>query len=297
MGSFINHVIGSTGVIAIFGLIFFIIGLRHANSIFNWIESQTFGTRNYVLDKLTLLFIEIPSEKITWVVLALSIIPAVLVFGLFAIYNHFIIGIIFTVIVALIGQRLPKPIVNFLVARRVKQYHAQMVDALQLLSNGIRAGMSMLQSIGMIVDEMMPPISQEFGLVLQQNRIGVPIEECLDNLAKRVPLEDNQMFVTAINILKESGGNLAEIFDTIVVVIRERIRLQQKIDTFTAQNRTQGIIIFLMPFVLGIIFTLNDPASMEKVFRSPIGLLMVGAALFLQFLGGALIWKILNIKL
>lgn len=81
----------------------------------------------------------------------------------------------------------------------------QMVDALQLLSNGVRAGLSVPQAVGMIVDEMPAPISQEFNVLLQQNRIGMPLEECFENLAKRVPLEDNDMFVSAVNILRETG--------------------------------------------------------------------------------------------
>ena len=77
-------------------------------------------------------------------------------------------------------------------------------------------------------------------MILQQNKIGVPLEECLDNLAKRVPTQDNDMFVASVNILRETGGNLAEVFDTIVFVIRERVRLKQKIDTYVAQGMFKG---------------------------------------------------------
>ena len=173
----------------------------------------------------------------------------------------------------------------------------QMVDALQLLSNGVRAGLSVPQAIGMIVDEMPAPISQEFNILLQQNRIGMPLEECFENLAKRVTLEDNDMFVSAVNILRETGGNLAETFDTIVDVIRERVRLQQKVDTFTAQGMFQGMTIGAMPYMLGFVYYLQDPNSMTPLFTTPVGLIMLFLAVVLDIAGIYVIMKIVKIKI
>ena len=116
---------------------------------------------------------------------------------------------------------------------------------------------------------MSPPISQEFKRVLDENSLGQPLEECLENLAKRVPLDENDMFVTSVNILRESGGNLADIFSTITDVIRERIRLQQKIDTYTAQSKVQATIISMMPTGMLLVYTASDPGSMGKVFSKP----------------------------
>ena len=172
-----------------------------------------------------------------------------------------------------------------------------MVDALQLLSNGVRAGLSVPQAIGMIVDEMPAPISQEFNILLQQNRIGMPLEECFENLAKRVTLEDNDMFVSAVNILRETGGNLAETFDTIVDVIRERVRLQQKVDTFTAQGMFQGMTIGAMPYMLGFVYYLQDPNSMTPLFTTPVGLIMLFLAVVLDIAGIYVIMKIVKIKI
>jgi tight adherence protein B len=172
-----------------------------------------------------------------------------------------------------------------------------MVDGLQLLANGIRAGLSVPQALGMIVDEMPAPISQEFNIILQQNRIGVPLEECFENLATRVPTEDNDMFVSSVNILRETGGNLAETFDTIVDVIRERVRLQQKIDTYTAQGMFQGMVIGAMPYALGFIYYMQDPKSMTPLFTTPIGLTMLFFAVGLDALGLYVIMKIVKIKI
>jgi tight adherence protein B len=155
----------------------------------------------------------------------------------------------------------------------------------------------MNQAIGMVVDEMPPPISQEFGVILQQNRVGVPLEECLENLAVRVPIQDNEMFVSSVNILKETGGNLAEVFDTIVDVIRERVRLQQKLDTYVAQGLFQGATVFSMPYVIGGLYALSNPKSMAPMFTTPLGIILLVVALALDFIGGFIILKIVRIKL
>ena len=144
---------------------------------------------------------------------------------------------------------------------------------------------------------MPPPISDEFNIILQQNRIGSPLEECFENLAKRVPTEDNDMFVSSVNILRETGGNLAETFDTIVGVIRERIRIKQKIDTLVAAGMFQGYTIAAMPFVIGAIFASSDPAGMSRVFTHPLGIILMIAAVLFDVIGLFVIMKIVKIKI
>lgn len=289
--------LGAEGIVVVIGLMTFIFSIRYSHNIFQWIEDQTFGTRTFILEKLEFLFIEVKPEHITYGLLAISVGAGSITFLLFAAMGRWIIGFMLAVLISFLGFKIPKPIMNYLVERRIKKYSNQMVDALTLLANGIRAGLSVPQSIGMVVDEMPEPVSQEFNLILQQNKIGVPLEECFDNLAKRLPTEDNDMFVSSINILRETGGNLAEVFDTIVSVIRERIRLQQKIDTYTAQGMFQGATIFCMPFAIGTIYAVSDPESMVPLFTTPIGLLFLVIALLLDFAGGFIILKIVKIKL
>ncbi|MDO9183045.1 MAG: type II secretion system F family protein, partial [Bacteriovorax sp.] len=270
---------------------------KYSVNIFDWIEQQTYGTRSYIMEKLEFLFIEISKDNLTYILLGSSVGLGAFVFLLFGILGSWIAGVVLGLFLAFIGFKAPKVIVNFLIERRIKAYSLQMVDALQLLANGIRAGLSVPQSLGMIVDEMPAPISQEFNIILQQNRIGMPLEECFENLAKRVPTEDNDMFVSSINILRETGGNLAETFDTIVDVIRERIRLQQKIDVFTQQGMFQGMVIGAMPYALGLIYYLQDPASMTPLFTTAIGLVMLFFALLLDLAGIYVIMKIVKIKI
>ncbi len=288
--------IGRNGLIFVVGMMVFVLAYKYSINIFDWVERQTYGTRAYITEKLEFLFIEIPQDRLTYILLASSVGLGFFIFLLIGIVGSWIVGAILGAVTAFIGFKAPRWIVDFLVEKRIKAYSGQMVDALQLLANGIRAGLSVPQAIGMIVEEMPAPISQEFNVLLQQNRIGMPLEECFENLAKRVPLEDNDMFVSSINILRETGGNLAETFDTIVDVIRERVRLQQKVDTFVAQGMFQGMTIGAMPFLLGLVYYLQDPNSMTPLFTTPVGLIMLFVALLFDLAGFFVILKIVKIK-
>jgi tight adherence protein B len=186
--------------------------------------------------------------------------------------------------------------VDFFENKRKKKYAIQMVDSLNLLANGLRAGLTMPQAIGMVVDEMPPPVSQEFNLVLQQAKIGVPLDEALENLKKRVYTEDNEMFVTSVNILRETGGNLAETFDTIVMVIRERVRLQLKIETYVAQGKVQAYIIGSMPFAMILLFGSGDPEYFPLLFGTILGVIALIVICGMVALGMWVIFKIIDIK-
>lgn len=284
-------------MIAVVGIMFFILAYVYSHRLFNWIESQTYGTRSYIMEKLELLFIEMKPEHVTYILLFLSFGLGFIVLILFGIFSHWLAGFLFAILLSFLGWKIPKPFINMLIERRLKAYQNQMVDAMTLLANGIRAGLTVPQAIGMVVSEMPAPISQEFNLLLQQNKIGVPLDECFENLAKRVPTEDNDMFVSSVNILRETGGNLAEVFDTIVGVIRERVRLQQKIDTYTAQGMFQGATIASMPFAIGGIYFVTDPSSMMLLFTNPLGIIMAVVALCLDMAGVFVILKIVKIKI
>ncbi|MCT4642616.1 MAG: type II secretion system F family protein [Bacteriovoracaceae bacterium] len=294
--NFLTDVFGKMGVAVAIGLIFFLYTYRNAVKLFDWIEDQTYGTRDYILTKLELLHIEIEPNRITYILLFMSVGLSILVIGIFALMGKIILGLFLGGVLSVIGWKSPRKIMDFLVERRIKAYSFQMTDALQLLSNGLRAGLSVPQSIGMVVDELPPPISQEFNTILQQTKIGVPLEEAFDNLVERVPTDDNQMFVSSVNILRETGGNLAEVFDTICDVIRERVKLLQKIDTMTAQGKFQGIIIGCMPFALFGVFAAGDPTLAPRMFSHPAGIVIFTAACILDFIGLFLIFKIIKIK-
>ena len=293
--SILFSLLGKTGIMLFVGGIIFATVYKNSVNLFEWIENHTFGTRDYIIEQLERIFIKVEPKKITILLLSISFGLALLVILVFGLLVSFELGIILGIVLGFVGWRIPRPAVDYLVKRRMGIYEGQMVDALGLMSNGIRAGLSIPQCLSMVADELPAPVSEEFRLMLQENKIGVPLNECFDNLLKRIPVPDNEMFVTAVNILRETGGNLAETFDTIVDVIRERVKVKQKIESFITQGKMQGIVIFCMPFGMGAVYTVSDPESMARVFSHPLGIAMIAGAFILNLTGGYVIYKIIQI--
>jgi tight adherence protein B len=198
-------------------------------------------------------------------------------------------------IVTVVGWKVPKPIIEMLYQKRVRKFTVQMIDGLSLMSNGMKSGLSVVQAMSLVVQELPDPIRQEFNLVLNENKLGVSIEEAFNNLAKRIQCDDVEMFVTSVNILKETGGNLAETFDTITSTIRERIKLEQKIDAMTAMGRMQGMILLAVPAVLGGIIYTSDPDFMRPLFTTTLGWIIIMVVLTLEFVAYFMISRIVKI--
>lgn len=289
-------VLGMKGVLFGIGLAVFAYAYVNSLKLFSWIDDQTYGTRDYILKKFEIMFIEVDPNKITIVLLIMSFGMGILTFCILAFLGKVPLAIFLGIVVLILGWKSPRHIVDHFELRRKRKYQMQMVDALNLLANGLRAGLTMPQAIGMVVDELPPPVSQEFNLVLSQAKIGVPLDEALENLKKRVYTEDNEMFVTSVNILRETGGNLAEVFDTIVLVIRERVRLQLKIETYIASGKIQAYIIGAMPFAMIVMFGSGDPDYFPLLFGTVLGIIALIVICGMVGLGMWVIMKIINIK-
>ncbi len=145
-------------------------------------------------------------------------------------------------------------------------------------------------------EELPNPISEEFALTLNEQRLGVPLEETLLNLEKRIGTEDVQIVVTSINILRISGGNLSETFDTVAHTIRERKKVQGRIASLTAQGVAQGVIITFMPFVLAFILWMMDPTMISRLWTTWLGWILLFVMMALQLTGGWMIRKIVRIR-
>jgi tight adherence protein B len=294
--SLILDIFGFKGVLIVIGFAVFIYTYVNSVKLFSWVDDQTYGTRDYILKKFEIMFIEVEPHKITWALLFMSFGLGILAFCAIALAGNIALAAVVGIFVLFVGWKSPKPIVDYFENKRKKKYQLQMVDALNLLANGLRAGLTMPQALGMVVDEMPAPVSQEFNLVLQQAKIGVPLDEALENLKKRVYTEDNEMFVTSVNILRETGGNLAETFDTIVLVIRERVRLQLKIDTYVASGKIQAYIIGAMPFLMMLMFGSGDPEYFPMLFGTALGVIALIVICGMVALGMWIILKIIDIK-
>jgi len=286
---------GATKLIGMIGFGFAAFGLSyHYNKrIVDWFRFQSLGTRDYIVEKLGLMFIEIPPQRILLGLFGVSFGLGSLVFLVFL--PNLFPAIPFGIITAVVGWKAPRPFVDWLYNRRVNKFVFQMVDALSLMSNGLRSGLSVVQSLGLVTQEMPQPIQQEFTLVLSENKLGVSMEEAFNNLAKRIKSDDVEMFVTSINILKETGGNLAETFDTIVTTIRERIKVEKKIEAMSAQGLYQGIFVMAIPPIMGFLFYQMDPEFMAPLFSTAIGWGIIMAIFLLEAIGFFVIMKVVKI--
>ena len=205
-------------------------------------------------------------------------------------------GFCFGILFVMVAWRMPSRLINVMHKRRTTKFVIQMVDGLSLMSNAMRSGLNVPQALQLCADELGNPLSQEFLLVLSQNKIGTTLEEALSNLSVRMPHDDIEMFTTSVNILKETGGNLAETFETISYTIRERIKVESKISAMTAQGVMQGIIVVFMPFVLGAILYTIDPERIGPLFTTLPGWILLTIMISLQAAGGFMIWKIVQIR-
>jgi tight adherence protein B len=196
----------------------------------------------------------------------------------------------------LLGFFLPRWYLSFRHKQRLKNFDAQLSDALNLMVNSMRAGYSTLQAMEVISREMPAPISTEFGRVVLEMQLGVPFDDAMDNLLRRVPSADLDLVVTAMSVQREVGGNLAEVLDAISFTIRERIRIKGEIRALTAQGRVSGYIITFLPFgIVGFLYLYN-PEFIMPMFTEPCGWMMMGTGLVLIVIGYYAINKIVNIE-
>lgn len=204
--------------------------------------------------------------------------------------------LIFGLIGAVLGSFFPFILVSMKANKRRKAFNSQLGDALILIANSLRTGYSFMQASDMVAQEMRPPISSEFARTVKEMNLGVTIEEALANLGKRISSEDLDLVLTAVLIQRQVGGNLSEVLDNIARTIRERVRIRGEIRTLTAQGRISGIIVSLLPIVLGLIIYLLNPEYVKLLFVHPFGKILLGVAGLGQVIGILVIRRIVDIE-
>ena len=196
-----------------------------------------------------------------------------------------------------LALRAPGAALRLLRRRRTARFNTQLAEALLGMSNALKAGFSIAQSFETVVQEGLSPIAQEFDVVLQETRIGVSFSDALANMERRVGSDDLSLVVSAIEAARRSGGNLTEIFDTIAGTIRERLRIEDRIRTLTAQGRLQGIVVGSMPVLILAVLLVIDPGLMLPFVRSTVGAVTLGIVAVMVALGAYFIRKIVNIDI
>jgi len=235
------------------------------------------------------IYLNIPPQQLLTVAIVLFLVVTgfmVLVFGSLGL----------ALLVGLFAFLSPRLLAIYLKHRRDKKFGVQLVDALMNVSNALRTGFSLPQAFELIQREMNDPIRQEFRLLNQETRVGVPMETALENLLARMPSDDLDLVVTAILVSREVGGSLAEVMDNISRTIRERHQIEGKIKALTAQGRMQAVILGLVPIALAFAINWLNPRLFRPMVENWLGWALFGLIGVLEIIGLFVVRKIVNIE-
>lgn len=222
----------------------------------------------------------------------LRLFSTLLVFGiLFLITRSLFVTMLFTIVWFV----LPQILIKFAQEKKKERIENQIPAALSLMRNSLEAGFSFLQSMEVISDEMDPPISEEFGRVLHELKVGKDLAIAMNNMLERIQSDEMRLVVIAVLIQREVGGNLGEIIDVILETIKDRIQIKGEIRTLTAQGRLSAVIVTLLPVFLGLIMYFMNPQYMIPFFESKVGQSAIGFAIFWDLIGIYIISRIIKI--
>ena len=246
------------------------------------------GFTNRAEDSFEQLFLFIDSRK-----LFLSNVGLLLVLPLTV---YFVTGSFLYVALVVIGIFVfPKYLLKTLEAKRRAAINAALPDALAQVAGAMRAGATFLNAVESMVNETSGPISQEFSLMLREQRMGLTLSDALENVAERVQTEEMDLLITATQISRELGGNLSEIFERLSITLRRKMEMEGKIDALTSQGKMQGWVVGLLPFFIILALTLIEPESMKPIYTSLLGWMFLAIILTMELLGAVMIRKIVNI--
>lgn len=189
----------------------------------------------------------------------------------------------------------PYLILKFLIKKRLKRFEQQLPDALIMIAGSIRSGASLPIALDSLVKESSPPLSQEFSLLVRERKLGLNMDTALENMERRLPLEDLSMFLSAVRISREIGGNLAETLESLAETLRRKLVMEGKIDSLTAQGKLQGIVMSSLPIFLMIALLKLEPTAMGMMFTTKIGWVVLFMIFLMQILGFLAIRKITEI--
>lgn len=278
---------------AIFVLIFSSIGLICNQVIplclerFHRIQEKKVSETEKKLDKM---FIQVRKEKLLFFY-TLTPVAA----GLFAFL--FFNNLVFLFIGVVAGSILPTIVIKKLEALRKARFQAQLVDAVMIISSSLRGGLSFLQAIEVLVEQMPSPISQEFGLIVRENKMGITLDESLRRLSERMNINELSLMINSILVARETGGDLTKVLARLTNTIRDNQKLKDNIKTLTLQGRLQGIIMPMLPFVfVPLVLTFNR-YHFDIMLQTETGRMLLILAVILQVLGIFLIHKFSTINI
>lgn len=190
---------------------------------------------------------------------------------------------------------LPRLLYRLLRARRLRKFDEQLPDALMMLAGGMRAGVGLVSAIQQLVMEAQAPLGQEFAVLLREQRMGVTLEQSLNNLSRRVPTQSTILIISAMRIASETGGGLAETLERTAHMIRSRLQMEGKIGALTAQGKLQAWIVGLLPMVMMFILDRMEPEAMSHLWHTRLGWGVLAVIAFLEIMGVYVIRRIVAI--
>ena len=215
------------------------------------------------------------------------------------VFIYLLTGNIFAaVITALAGLIMPKQILNAAIKKRLNKFNQQLPDAINVMIYSLKSGLSLIQALESVANEMADPIKSEFRRTVNEIKVlSRPKEDALENMNRRINSEDLDLVVTAIAIQSQVGGNLAEVLENIVETVRDRIAIKGEIKAITAQGRISGIIVASIPLFVGTMILFIDPGYMKPLVTEPLGWMIIGFSVFSELLGFMFMKKIIDIDI
>ena len=184
-----------------------------------------------------------------------------------------------------LGFVIPAMLIKRMIAMRKDKFANQIVDGLMILSSCLKGGLSLLQSIESLVEELPAPINQEFGLILRENKMGIALEESFDSLNKRMASDEFNLLTTAILVARETGGDITQLFDTLVQTIRVKVKLNDNVKTLSLQGRIQGVVMSILPVAFGVMVVSFQPNYFDIMLSNPVGRALLIYAVVSEIIG------------
>lgn len=217
----------------------------------------------------------------------ISPVAAIIIFALIGLrFGSAIVG---GLIGLAFGFMIPSIVVKRMVVSRKYKFNSQISDALMILSSCLKGGLSLLQAIEAVVEELPTPISQEFGLILRENKMGMSLEESFEKLNKRLPSEELNLLTTSILVARETGGDITKLFGTLIDTIRAKLKVMDNVKTLSMQGKIQGIVMSVLPIGFTVMVYSFNPHYFDIMLASPIGRLLLIYAVVSELVGMFLI--------
>ncbi|MFC0676564.1 type II secretion system F family protein [Lysobacter korlensis] len=228
-----------------------------------------------------------PTQLFIFNIVLLVAVPGLL----WLITGNLFVAIVISVLLAV----LPRRVYAWMKQRRLDRIQEQLPDALQMIAGSLRAGVGFNPALEVMVHDGQPPLAQELALVLREQHLGVRTEEALEHFSQRVPIMDAALFVAAVNVSREVGGNLADTLSTLAETLRRRLIMENKVKSLTAQGRLQGIVMAMLPVFLIGYLSLAYSETMRPMFSAWHGWAILSIGVVMEYLGYRMCRKIMTI--